>query len=672
MDKKIREEIEKSIKDVKQQEENKRIKEEEERKKEEEDKKKKEDEERKKKEEEEKAKTKIDRLYFVYKDNEPKQRNIMSIEYMFEMGKLKICEKIDLLDDDCKKHLISMNTRCIDIPPQKGYNNNNFKNFKKSGNAQKPIAPPKLNVTKEEPSGFIKRTARIELTSNSNAEPVIKQWGRMDISEFVKEAEIAREKIQKAREEDPIRDEMMDQLNKLTVDTYTEVKNYLLNLIKDDVEIQKKFLSVLFEKALHGKSFVFLYADLCKDFNRELPQKEEKEKEGKVQSHSIFRKELLNKSKDIINNNPDYILNIKDSEERFQKLKKFVLGNINFITELILAKVLSKNISFVCISNFMSKIKPDIFENDRDFSEKMCAVYAESVIIIIDKFGTHINQFDKSIKQDVLKDFNNKIDAAIENLNEIVKTYSFLPSFLSYKIINIIEKKKNGWELTEVDKIQRAKGLKEVNDQMNNTSSITNNMNSEVNQEDVNSKVKADLTIFRDYMKEGGDPKNFDYKTTEELVKRRNVKLYHILEALKELSIDFINNSQICHLTALYFYEHVSFYCWNETSNECNAQKVIIIDVLNNLSDMMLDNMLLSDFWGQILFSVCENSIMHYKDIDKCTLEDEDQLQAVFEAIKYASESCKGKFKERILNEASELNYVKNNKELFDSVIQGK
>ena len=66
-----------------------------------------------------------------------------------------------------------------------------------------------------------------------------------------------------------------EHLNILTVDNYKATSDDIYKIIEDDTGNQEKFLDVLFNKSVNEKAFVKLYAKLCKDFDKKLPQKSE-------------------------------------------------------------------------------------------------------------------------------------------------------------------------------------------------------------------------------------------------------------------------------------------------------------------------------------------------------------------------------------------------------------
>jgi hypothetical protein len=62
----------------------------------------------------------------------------------------------------------------------------------------------------------------------------------------------------------------------MTKDNYDLVMAKILEIIKDKIENQDKFIDVIFLKSISEESYVGIYAKLCKDLDKELPQKNRK------------------------------------------------------------------------------------------------------------------------------------------------------------------------------------------------------------------------------------------------------------------------------------------------------------------------------------------------------------------------------------------------------------
>ena len=195
------------------------------------------------------------------------------------------------------------------------------------------------------------------------------------------------------------------------------------------MENQYKFLDVLFEKAVSEKSYVNLYAKLCKELDKELEQKLEindKNQKTDKKPTSLMRKRLLEKCKAIFATDDKNFINkhIKvkdenDKEERDRKIKNYILGNVNFLGELIAVQILSRKIINQCIENLFDRYA------NLETSEEIRLINLDSIVILINKFGTNINSSGQyKLKEETLKKFNELIKKWLNNLDDIQKKYS--------------------------------------------------------------------------------------------------------------------------------------------------------------------------------------------------------------------------------------------------------
>jgi len=163
-------------------------------------------------------------------------------------------------------------------------------------------------------------------------------------------------------------------------------------------------------------------------------------------------------------------------EEKIRPIRKETLGNVNFITELITSQFLSKNVAVTCMNAVFSKL--EFYQSSEnkiayEITNHLIWLNIEAIVILLDKFGTLINKIDKKMKVDQAQEFNGKIDEFIAKIEDFIeKNRSRLPGHVIYKVINLVEKKRNNWELSEVDKMQKAKGLDELNNEMDRQMNI--------------------------------------------------------------------------------------------------------------------------------------------------------------------------------------------------------
>lgn len=242
-----------------------------------------------------------------------------------------------------------------------------------------------------------------------------------------------------------------------------------MELIHLGQENQEKFIEALFKKAVTEKSYVVIYARLCKEVDRELTPKEENLKSsisGKkpLAKTSVFRTKLLEKCKNVFKNEDQEELslydNIKDPEEKLQRQKAFLLGNVNFIAEMIINKILSKKVVNQCINNLFSRVER--LDKDNHFMKHVCL---EGIVILTDKFGTLVNRQDTKIKTEDQEKFNEDIEGYLNGLNDIQQNDKSLPGHIRFKIINLIEKKNKDWEESIVESTRKIKGKDEVREE---------------------------------------------------------------------------------------------------------------------------------------------------------------------------------------------------------------
>ena len=196
------------------------------------------------------------------------------------------------------------------------------------------------------------------------------------------------------KEVDVIKKDLKDLLNKLTPDNYNVIKELILKIIKEDIQAQDKFIDVLFQKAVLEDAYVTLCSKLVKDLDKDLPQKTQRKGKNKKE-YSEMRTHLIDKCRTFfkIENNEqfDEYIKEKDPEDRRNQLKKIFLGNVNFITELIKIKILSKKVGPDCLKNLYERYQKA--EPDKTLRE----LIIEALIVFTENFGRIIYEQEKKM-----------------------------------------------------------------------------------------------------------------------------------------------------------------------------------------------------------------------------------------------------------------------------------
>jgi len=514
----------------------------------------------------------------------------------------------------------------------------------------KGINYAKIQVTKEE--------------TNSSPAPVqensMEQWARKDMTKEIKAAEEFKHKLEETIKDDPIKRNLRGYLNMLTKDNYEETKSHILSVIKDNVDYQVKFLDVLFQKAVMERAYVELYAKLCKDLDKELPQKnkpkEGKEGEKKTKSTSVMRAKLLDKCREIfqIKNNEkfDEYIKEKDPIERENKLKKFILGNVYFITELIKIKILSKKIAPVCIKNLFERYES--LKSD----EKLKLINLEAIVIFTDQFGSLVHSQEKKIDSKDAKSFKERIDEIFQKLDKI-KDEPGLPGYIKYKIINLIEKRKNNYQKTKYEEYMIAKSKKEVEKELENQEQIT--------QDTINEKMKRGLTDYRDFVEEEGNSDKYPWKETTYLYDKKEKSLDDILEGYIVACGDFIEKKDNIKFAKDYIRELIVYY-HNIEKKEKKELRNRLFKLLELVRDFALETPAIYDVYAYIIYIFIINDIMDIKDLKEIIKENDstpEDYTVISSILKMTYEYYK---LENFKEELKKFEYIKNNKDLFDWV----
>ena len=604
--------------------------------------------EEKKRIEEEKNKV-IENKYFIIYKNRPEEKKEYkySLEYLLQFRNWEISKETELLTEITLQHFESFNEEEKEYGATKKKKNDYEKDKNKNYYNKN-----KANYDSKPSTNSTNANSNNDSSNNLND---MGQWARKDLSNEIKAADEFKKNLDEEKKKDPIKWNLRELLNMLTKDNYPETKSKIFEVIKENIEYQEKFLDVLFQKAVHEKSFVKIYAQLCKELDKELPQrttsKDEKKNGVKKKSTSIMRTKLLDKCRAIfqIKNNEkfDEFIKVKDPSERENKLKKFILGNVNFITELINIQILSKKIAPQCINNLF-----DRYENNKS-DEKLRLINVEAIIIFTDKFGTLVNQNPK-IKPEDQKMFKENIDNILQRLEKIKQTKG-LPSHIFYAIVNLVEKKKNGWNLSKLEKYIEAKSKAEVEKQFEEQDKIT--------QDIINEKIKNDLVKYKDFVKEEGNSSSYPWKIITFLYEDKKQSLDNILEGYIVGCSEFIDNRKYIKYAKQYIKELFDFYKVEPRERKTLINRVF--ELFPVVVDFALDNPDIYIIYSYVLFIFIDTRIMHVEDLEKLVNEDsiEDDIKIVSNILKKVCKLMNDM--NTFINMISEFKFVEDNEELF-------
>ena len=240
-----------------------------------------------------------------------------------------------------------------------------------------------------------------------------------------------------------------------------------------------------------------------------------------------------------------------------------------------------------------------------------------------------------------------------------------LPGHIKYKIINLIEKKKNDWAESKFQKASVAKSKEEVRKEFEESQkpfipapSQTDDDN-RYSQEEINEKIRSDLSSWKEFNEEGSKIKNYDWSIVEDIYSDKKNSLAEILDAFVENCIDFVSKPSLLPYATDYFRELYSFYSKTASKDEKFEIATKAVELLKNASDIVLDNKLMYDLWGYILFYLMKFDIVKYKDFDRIHELSQEKIEAIFTIMNKAVE----------IDSGLKAQFIKDNNVLFNKIV---
>ena len=652
-EKRKREEEERKKKEEEEKRKEEELKKEEERKrKEEEERKRKEEEENKRKEEEEKNKI-IEKKYFiVFKNKDYDNREYeYTFEYIMQFKKWKISNEEELLNDKAKQHL----EKFKEVEKDEG-------KPKKRDYAKSSYYKPKSSAPQYVKSQTIKEKDDLSLEApalSAGFDNSMGQWARKDMTKEIKAAEEFKQKLEETIKDDPIKRNLRNFLNMLTKDNYEETKEKILEVIRDNIDYQYKFLDVLLQKAVSERAYVEIYAKLCKELDKYLPQKsqpkEQKEGEKKQKPKSEMRKKLIEKCREIFqikhNEKFDDYIKVKDPYERETKLKNFILGNVYFINELIKIKILSKKIAPDCIKDLFKR-----YEKEKG-DEMLRLINIEAIVIFTDEFGTLVHSQEKKKEKEENKKFKENIDEIFQKLDKL-KDEKGIPQYIYYKIINLIEKRKNNYKKSKIEEYRIAKSRKELEEANEKVGQLT--------KDDINEKIQKGLIKYRDFVEEEGSSEKYPWKETTYIYDKKGKTLDDILEGFIIACLDFLDRGNDIKYAKDYIKELIEYYENKIHKQEKEDLKNTLLKLFELVRDNAMDIPKMYDIYAYIIYIFLDNNIMKISDLESI-IDEKDAIDDDYANISNVFKMVYDYYKkENFKKEIANFNFVINNSKLFE------
>ena len=585
------------------------------------------------KKKEKKCSLNIDAKEYIPSKYKTKKENIEQIikkemkytfEFIMQFENMEICNQTNLLSKETLDHINEIENRLIDL--------------------EKLCPNEKFNYSNCNTS--ISSTSSNMITS-------LEQWARKD---YTKETELAEENkkiILEFDQKDKIKRELRSILNTLVKDNYDELKEKILEIIKDNEEYQEQFLEPFFNKILREPAYSEIYAKLTKFLNKKLPQKNENEKAKHPSSK--FRIKLIDKCRDFLKEKDfDKYLDEEKSEDSKNKLKKYIKGNVIFLFELIKMKLLPKK--------YMPEIADYLFERYKKENEKyLKLIFAQTIILYVDNFGTLIHDEQENMKPEDIAKYKEILEKNLKKL-EIIQEDKSTNGHIKCLIINLIDKKENNYKKSKFEQSLIAKSKDEIEEEKEKEKEEKEREKKEKEQEEINNKIKNDLNEYKEFVEEEGNSDKYSWKIITDLYDVQYKALDDILEGYILSSADFIEKKDNIKYSKNYIKELIGFYNKKISNEEKSDLKERIFSLYENVRDFALDSTSIYDVYAYVLFIFIENEIMEIEDLDNI-MKEEEGISILNKVLKYIYENNKSsKFKK----ELKKIIFIRKNKGLFE------
>ena len=562
--------------------------------------------------------------------------------------------------------------------------------------------------------------------SNNNLEKKEKessmsQWARKDMTKEIEEAENYVKELNSNMSKDNYKHKIIEVLNTLTVDNYKNILNKMIEMLylsgnprNNKVELNKPeyllhnqfiFVEIILDKATIEKGYVVLYAKLCADLFIELIKLIKKYNNPEIGNQLINGENLKTILTNQCRQRFDECISISsfsensddfEKKEIFLIFKKKFLGNMDFIAELINVKILSQTKGFEFLDILYKRYK-EIKNND-----KIKFLNLEGAVTLLTKFGRivmdrknpkHVQNLDNYINDNLYPIISNNKNKNSDNVG--------LPNYLKFKIINLIEKKKNNWKDSLYEQSIVAKGKNNnvsishdltdsninIDESLLDNQKIMSITNKEKEEDRIIILLKNDIENYVSFLSEhnvtnkqelndynnqneNSDINNeYDWTISEELIIKTKNELEEIIRCYIEVCIDYVTKEKNIFFCNEYIKNIVNYYSLDLTKDEIEKIRLSMNDLYLNIEDICIDNYFMLEVMGYLLFILLNNNLFYIEDLNKFISEDKERITKISQVIKFTIAHSEDKYKE-LYHNFRKIKLYNDNNDIFEEYIQ--
>ena len=504
-----------------------------------------------------------------------------------------------------------------------------------------------------------------------------------DLNINLEEFEKYLKEIKNKQSNNIIKHDIIFLLNILVENNYSSILNQITKLIlykrndnilydRDEiVENEHSFKNSIFTHISRNVKYIFLYARLCKDLNKNILNALREQVNIKNNKERNLKLIINDECISILNKFKNIEINAFKNKEKheYYYLRKKMIGFVTFVYELIKLEFFKQQFGFFILEQFY---KIYIDKNNLN-------IYIETILILLNDLGKLV--FEKNnIKY--IESINNFIDIKCNKIfsnNDKNK----IPNHLRYKFINLISKRNNNWEdnFDEILKKQEEDldiSIKEGESKKESINKINKIFNKEINIDDVNkSIIEEDLVNYISYYTEETNngqtniknniDKSYNWKIIEELVNNQNFGLESIINYFISVCTNIINDDNQIIISNDYIKNIIEYYTNSLSKKARDSIHNEMIKSFLKIDEFVNKNKNMYKILGNLLFILIDNKLYHIKYFNNY-LKVEKQTQINLAIITKYCILSSGKFAKKYLNDFKQTKLFINN-EIFSKYV---
>lgn len=261
--------------------------------------------------------------------------------------------------------------------------------------------------------------------------------GRTLVNQAVKPSERGFKIIDQSSlsEKDKLRRQVMSLLNKMTVDSFQAITNQIA-----DIEISQPWqmdvvIGLIFDKAVVEHSYSEMYAEMCKKLRTTWPELTGVDQETGQSVPVTFTRAIIEKCQVEFDAMPDVLApteadvtkargNPEDLEMFMQKRKERILGNMKFIAQLFLMRILSSRV-------IRSVVEQLLFRTEEPEEH-----YIECIGILLHNIGATLMDSESGRAY---------VDQFVERMQELMKRECY-GKRIRFMMQDVVDAAQAGWE----------------------------------------------------------------------------------------------------------------------------------------------------------------------------------------------------------------------------------